>query len=102
MFDKKTLRDIARRANDSWDGIGSLSDWIARQIDMAQSIRAHVDTLRAARAELLERHQNEIADADKSIAQAQTYCHHESRTYHGDAAGGSDSYHVCSICGQQS
>lgn len=47
-----------------------------------------------------ERHKRKIARLNAKMAEMRTKCQHKKCTYHGDPAGGSDSYHECDDCGK--
>lgn len=44
------------------------------------------------------RHSKEMAALGRLLDDIQSGCEHTSKTYHPDAAGGSDSFHRCDIC----
>lgn len=66
------------------------------RVDRTRSRLAQVQADRNAAERL---HRLVIASLDQKVVQIQFNCSHEVTKYHGDPAGGSDSFTVCEICG---
>lgn len=45
-------------------------------------------------------HNDRLKELDARLAEIQKHCAHDKFTYHGDPAGGSDSFYKCDDCGK--
>lgn len=66
------------------------------RIDVTRARLAQVQADRNAAERL---HRLVTASLDQKVVEIQFNCSHEVTKYHGDPAGGSDSFTVCEICG---
>ena len=83
--------------------------------DLCDAIAAHVQAvlfytrkretdvaaLATKKAELIKRHQAELADLDGSLNNLRSECGHPVTRFHPDPSGGSDSSTTCDICGAE-
>lgn len=86
---------IARKPDDV-----VLTVWLSQELDRISTIRSRIAALKSNIETTKKRHQSELSTLNNGITLVQSDCKHEDLTYYPDAAGGSDSFHVCNICGK--
>lgn len=101
-MEKNVLVDIAAAVKRDFVGDASeLPLLMAEAIVAAQAVRGDVRRIKRVRVEAEEQFQKQLDTFDARLARVRAACKHESTTYYGDAAGGSDSYTSCNICGAE-
>lgn len=83
---------------------GEISDRpeiIATRLNEVRRIEESIADLKGQLQDELDRHESEVERIDGRIRAIRKTCGHECKTYHGDPAGGSDSCHICEICGAE-
>lgn len=95
----KTIQDIVKWAVKV--GSSDLPAFVSEAICNAQSIRSQISGLHKQIAEETKKFNAGIKSLQSEIRTVQQSCNHQSSSYYGDAAGGSDSYFECDICGYQ-
>jgi len=96
MIAKKIIQDFIS----AYNGVELAND-LCTYIEKLESIETKIKRLRQdyrAAEEVYKRRREELKKQEKEI---QNTCPHSETTYHGDPAGGSDSYSTCDICGKE-
>lgn len=76
-------------------------DIIASKLNAVRKLEELVTYVMARIEEEEERHEAALEALDSELRGIRERCGHESKTYHGDPSGGSDSHHSCNICGAE-
>ena len=66
-----------------------------------RTVENRISTLRRQLEAEEERHDERVNKIEREIAGIRGRCTHRKRTFHGDPAGGNDSYYRCDICGKE-
>jgi hypothetical protein len=65
------------------------------------NIKSSINQITRKQMELEKKHEKEKAELEKDLSEIRKKCKHESITWFGDPAGGSDSFEECNVCGKQ-
>jgi len=74
-------------------------DDLREKVERIDSIRSRINAVRAKRAAAVDVYYAACMQLDQEIVEIQFNCPHWLTKYHGDPAGGSDSWTQCEICG---
>lgn len=90
---KQTLEALIRefKGND-------LALHLTTELEKIEQIEREITRIRNAKTREFEAHRQRMANLDTEISKIQEKCQHFSKTYHGDPAGGSDSFYRCDHC----
>lgn len=83
------------------NAIPELAEFINKQMNNYALTKSTVDALRTKRLDTTISYKEEIERIDRFIEEAQKQCLHLEKTFHGDPAGGTDSFYECNVCGKQ-
>lgn len=72
---------------------------LARNFDAMDKIERSIKVAREKLRREKARHDDAVAVIEREIGEIQSECLHSQARYSPDAAGGSDSFHTCEICG---
>ena len=78
---------------------GASAQAISTHLLNLQSIEDAIRNLHRTMREEDQRYKKSIKDLEMEIEATRKRCPHFETKYHGDAAGGSDSYTTCNLCG---
>lgn len=78
-----------------------LSDHIFRELSRVQSVQASIVAVQDQMRRSKEKFEKDKSAFEESIRLIQKSCKHEDMTHYPDAAGGSDSFDECNICGHR-
>lgn len=79
----------------------SVGDQIDRELTKYENLAREIRKIKQRRADADIAHENAVASLGANIRSLQGQCDHPSTTYHGDPAGGSDSFMECDVCGAE-
>jgi hypothetical protein len=96
MLSKETMKGLI----DSYKG-DDLAGYLWNQQDEARKIRQQYVSIRDEREKLRRDHEKALKAMDSKDQLNEMNCKHWETTYHGDPAGGSDSFFECRFCGKQ-
>lgn len=74
---------------------------IAAKLNAVRKIEQDVLDLRTKMRDETNLHEAALKKFDNELRAIRSRCGHECKTYHGDPSGGSDSCHICEICGAE-
>lgn len=74
---------------------------LAAALDHRDYIRGRLNKVGQEKSDLTREYKDDMARLEAEEADIQAECHHYTSTYHPDAAGGSDSWTQCDICGAE-
>lgn len=94
----KLLKAI--KARQSADSVDSENEWVVAEMERLNGIADSIRTLDAKIDAENKRHKNALAAIESEKQKVMKKCDHLDTTYHGDPAGGSDSFTQCNICGR--
>ena len=87
------------KAKQSADSVDSENEWIVAEMERLNGIELAVRQLNAKIETENKRHKDALAAIEHEKQKVFKSCDHLDSTYHGDPAGGSDSFTRCNICG---
>ena len=96
MLSKDTMKGLI----DAYKG-DDLADYLWNQQDSARKIRETCNQIRRDRDRLIKDYKEAMKLLDSKDRLNEMNCKHWETTYHGDPAGGSDSFFECRFCGKQ-
>lgn len=95
------LEKILKKAHEEWDGTGNLVTFQMGKVGAIRNIQERMHNIVRKNHDAHEQYRTIVTELDKERKQVQAECDHPVTTYHPDAAGGSDSWRQCDICGAE-
>jgi restriction endonuclease S subunit len=101
VFNKEELQTIIQKILSKLDPKDDNTSILAQKLTEITEIQKRKWEIRKQQQEMKDRHNAEIGDLRKEEVRNHNRCPHYISNYHGDPAGGNDSYSDCDICGFQ-
>ena len=95
-----TLQDLIDKYIDQ-NGQDGLAEYITSVLYRENEVKQKIGKLLKERKKEQEIYEKIIQAIDLNIGTTQIECPHWEFSFHGDPAGGSDSYNKCLICGKE-